>query len=234
MNTSDLESIVDQIVDLPPEWHAAGSMSPKILRAMAKHCADKNIERSVETGVGKSTLLLSQVSANHKVFAIDGGGSLTATRQCRLLAKEHVEFIEGPTQQTIPKHAFEGKLQFALIDGPHAYPFAELEYYFIYPLLDEGAIFVIDDIHIPTIYNMFQFMKKDGMYELLEVVQNTAFFQRTGQEAFNPLGDGWEHQPYNMKTKWADRSLSGAMKRMIPQSLHKPLRTYLYNKGLWR
>ncbi len=37
-----------------------------------------------------------------------------------------------------------------LIDGPHGYPFPDMEYYYFYPLIKPGGILIIDDIHIPS------------------------------------------------------------------------------------
>ena len=35
---------------------------------------------------------------------------------------------------------------FVLIDGPHGYPFPEIEYFYFYPRLKPGALLVVDDI----------------------------------------------------------------------------------------
>jgi len=42
----------------------------------------------------------------------------------------------------------------------HGYPFPEMEYYFIYPHLEENALLIVDDIHIQNIYNLFIFFKR--------------------------------------------------------------------------
>jgi hypothetical protein len=129
--------------------------------------------------------------------------------------------VVGPTQLTLPRYEF-GPLDAALLDGPHAYPFPELEYYGVYPHLSEGALLVIDDIHIPGVANLFRFIKEDAMFDLLEVATRTAFFVRTGAPTFDPLGDGWENQAYNAKRfpvahtpqQWIDNALSEARSRM--------------------
>src|SRR3954469_6355876 len=95
-----------------------------------------------------------------------------------LLRKDVVTAVEGPSQLTLPKHQFK-PLQLALIDGPHAYPFPELEYYYIYPHLAAGALLIIDDIDIPTINNMYQVLRADRMYKEIEIVGKTAFLERT-------------------------------------------------------
>jgi hypothetical protein len=154
--------------------------------------------------------LFSHLSRRHTVFALDGGsGSVANVRRSPLLGPGALTFVEGPTQVTLPAHRFEEKLQLALIDGPHAYPFPDLEYYYLYPQLAPGALLILDDIHIPTVHNLFRFLRRDAMFRLDEVVETTAFFTRTEAPAFDPLGDGWIHQNYNarrlLRYAWKDR-----------------------------
>lgn len=207
--------VLDRILELPRDWHAAGSLTPPILKALARHCEGRDIRHSVETGAGKSTLLFSHASRRHLVFAMDdGNGSLRRTQASPLLRKETVAFIEGPTQQTLPPYRFEQPLDLAMIDGPHAYPFPDLEYYFIYPHLAPGALFVLDDIDIPNIANMFRFLTSDDMFELLERVQNTAFFRRTDAPTFNPLGDGWWLQGMSRGKAAREQRLARLLRRL--------------------
>ncbi len=153
------------------------------------------IRHSVETGSGATTLLFSHLSEHHTVFAADGGsGSIANVRRSPLLRQNVVTFVEGPTQATLPRHRFAESLQLVLIDGPHGYPFPELEYYFLYPHLETGALLILDDIHIPTVHHLFRFLRRDAMFQLDEIVQTTAFFTRTNAPTFDPLGDGWWRQ----------------------------------------
>src|SRR5436190_535356 len=125
------------------------------------------IGNPAETGSGASTLLFSHLSEHHTVFALDGGsGSVTNVRRSPLLRQDVVTFVEGPTQATLPQYRFTEKMQLVLIDGPHAYPFPDLEYYFLYPYLETGALLILDDIHIPTVHNLFQFLRRDAMFRL--------------------------------------------------------------------
>lgn len=193
-----INKILQEVMALPEDWHGAGTVVDAALEALVRHCSDLNIKHSIETGAGRTTLLFSHLSPNHKVFAKDNGnGSITKVQQSPLFNSECVEFIEGANQLTLPKYQFDCQFQVALIDGPHGYPFPDMEYYYIYPHLDTGAILIVDDIQIPTIYNMFKFIEADEMFSLIEIVGNTAFFRRTDVATFNPLGDGWWLQNYN-------------------------------------
>jgi len=129
-----------------------------------RHAASRKIHCSAETGSGATTLLMSHLSEHHLVFALDdGNGSVANIRRSSLLRADRVEFVEGPTQRTLPQYCFEEKLQFALIDGPHGYPFPDLEYYYLYPHLESGALLVVDDIHIRSVHNLFEFLQADTM-----------------------------------------------------------------------
>ncbi len=223
-----MSDIVEQIIQLQPVLHSAGTVSPAALRAIARHAAMRTVMESAETGSGATTLLLSHLSRRHTTFSLDIGGSLSAVRTSPLLRPGVVTFVEGPSQQTLPNFSFERKLQLAVIDGPHAYPFPELEYYYFYPHLDRGALLVLDDIHIRSIHHLFQFLRRDVMFRLDSVVHNTALFIRTDEPTFDPHGDGWEQQAYNRQTllryDWRSRInqlLPRAVRDVVHHRVHR-------------
>lgn len=195
-----MDDVLREIIEVQSILHGAGTLSRQALLAIAKHAADHPIEYSVETGCGATTLLLSHLSRNHTVFALDVGASVTNVRSSRLLRPGVVTFVEGPSQQSLPRFGISKTLQLALIDGPHAYPFPDLEYYYLYPHLDPGALLILDDIHIPSVHNLFDFLRSDAMFQLEKVVRTTAFFKRTDKPTFDPFGDGWQEQNYNART----------------------------------
>lgn len=195
-----IDQVLQQVLDVRATLHGAGSVSADALSAIARHAGTRRIRNSAETGCGATTLLLSHLSESHTVFALDVGDSLSSVRRSALLRPDVVTFVEGPSQRTLPNHHFSEKLQLALIDGPHAYPFPDLEYYFLYPHLDRGALLILDDIQIRSIHHLFDFLRSDAMFRLDEVVRSTAFFIRTDAPTFDPTGDGWQQQGYNART----------------------------------
>ena len=191
-------SVVHEILAVNEGLHSCGTFGPKALSALAKHLSKRHISYSAETGSGSSTLLFSHCSDLHTVFSVDsGGGSVVNVKASPLLRADHVFWVEGPTQLTLPTYRFQHKLQAALIDGPHGYPFPDLEYYYLYQHMEPGALFILDDIQIPTIHNLFEFLKRDKMFVLEEVVDTTAFLTRTDAPVFCPIGDSWWEQEYN-------------------------------------
>lgn len=199
MTPTGVADLLDALAAMPPDWHAAGSLEMPNLAALAKHAAARKIRCSMETGAGKTTLLMSHFSRRHLVFSLDLGHSLSVARHSELLREGSVEFIDGPSQHTLMGHTFSEPMQLAIIDGPHGYPFPQMEYWKIYPHLEAGALLVIDDIHIPTIRQLFDFLSEDSMFTLLEVVGKTAFFERTSAPTFSPTEDGWWLQAYNTR-----------------------------------
>lgn len=219
-----VEHVLEQIVALPPDWHGAGSLKPGVLRAMARHGQGVDLRCTAETGSGKSSLLFSHLARRHLVFAMDdGNGSVRRVQESPLLKPGVVEFIEGPTQKTVPVYDFSEPLQMVMLDGPHGYPFHHLEYYYVYPHLAEGGVLIVDDIDIPSIYDMYQFLKKDDMFNLLEVVHTTAFFRRTAAPVFNPLADGWWLQGYNRRKKIVDWNPVSVATALVPRSIRQAL-----------
>lgn len=194
-----LSHVLAALAALPADWHGAGCLEMPNLEALARHAAARRIRRSVETGAGKSTLLLSHLSERHTVFALDAGLSLTRVADSTLLRRDRVTFIDGPSQLTLMAHQFTEPLQLAFIDGPHGFPFPNLEYWKLYPHLEPGGLLVVDDIHIPTIRQLFDFLREDAMFTLVETVGKTAFFERTSAETFSPVEDGWWLQQYNTR-----------------------------------
>jgi hypothetical protein len=192
-------SMLDRIIAASQTLHSLGSFSPRAIEIMARHLTSRPIQHSVETGCGVSTLIFSNLSPDHTVFAVDYGDSITNTKASELFSAATTTFVEGPTQKTLPAYEFRSKLQAALIDGPHAFPFPQLEYYYIYPHLEEDALLMIDNMWMPSIHDLFEFLKADEMFRLVDVVNWTAFFRRTSAPVFDPLGDGFWLQKYNQR-----------------------------------
>lgn len=197
--TEDLTGLLDEIAALPAEWHSAGMLSLPVLRRIVTLTAGRGVKASAETGAGKSTLLLSHLSRKHHVFALDYGNSLTNVRSSPLLRSETVTFVEGATQTTLRSYEFTDDFDLVLIDGPHGYPFPDMEYWYFYPHIAEGGLLILDDIHIPTIHNLFSFLKEERMFDYKGTVGTTAFFVRNAAPLFAPYEDGWWLQNYNKK-----------------------------------
>lgn len=115
--------------------------------------------------------------------------------------------MEGETKDTLPRYRFENELDLTLLDGPHAYPLPQIEFAYLFPWIRQGGWLVVDDIQIPSVFELFGFLRKESSVVLEEVVVRTAFFRRVGTLAHSP--DDWALQGINrhtvMRYAWRDR-----------------------------
>ena len=118
-------------------FHPWDAMAPAALSGILQRGPFRS---SVETGCGGSTIVLSQASDRHVAFAIEGtDGTIAALRQQSDLRAENVTFVEGETKDTLPGYRFEGELDLALLDGPHAYPMPQIEFAYLFPRIRLGG-----------------------------------------------------------------------------------------------
>ncbi len=182
--------------------HHAGSLPLRTLARIEHFLKGASIS-SAETGCGKSTIFLSRIAERHKVFCLDDRAaqesSVNYFLNCPATRADRLEIIYGPTQLTLPQYVNHTPYDLVLIDGPHGFPFPELEYYYFYPHLKTDGLLVVDDINIPTIGRLADFISEDSMFEKVEFIGATAVFRRTDAPVFDPLGDGWWFQDFNRR-----------------------------------
>jgi hypothetical protein len=182
----------------------AGHAFPTSVLARIEELLPQSMLRTAETGCGKSTILFSNISSSHTVFALDDtslpDSSVAFYRDCPITKSEVVRSVFGPTQRTLRTFKHEGDYDCVLIDGPHGWPFPEFEYLMFFPKIRLGGFLLLDDCVVPTIGRMADVLAEDPMWDLVEIVgSNTAVFKRTGVQTFDPDGDGWWEQPFNRR-----------------------------------
>ncbi len=189
--------------------HRAGAFPTEVLRAIER-LLPTSVNTSAETGCGKSTILFSNVSLDHTVFCLDDReyadtSSVVFYTECPLTKVERLRTVFGATQKTLPGYEHPHMYDVVLIDGPHGWPYPEMEYYAFYPHITPGGLLIVDDCHIPTIGRMADILADDVMWKLEGFVSVTAIFRRTDAPLFDPTGDGWWEQRYNRRRispKW--------------------------------
>jgi hypothetical protein len=168
-------------------------MAPSALEGLVKRGP---YQSSVETGCGGSTIVLSHLSEHHIAFAIDGADrTIASLRQHGDFRAGTVVFVEGETKRTLPVHPFDGPLDLALLDGPHAYPLPQLEFVYLFPHIRVGGWVVLDDLQIPSVYQLFDFLRRESAVVLEEVTVRTAFFRKISEGEWGP--DDWRRQGMN-------------------------------------
>jgi precorrin-6B methylase 2 len=186
-------------------FHSWDAMAPAALAGIQERGP---FQSSAETGCGGSTIVLSHASECHIAFAIEGKDrTVTELRQQSDLRTENVIFVEGETKDTLPAYQFERDVDLVLLDGPHAYPLPQIEFAYLFPRLRMGGWLVVDDIQIPSVYELFHFLEKESSVVLEEVTVRTAFFRRVSAAEDGP--DGWTLQGMNrlpiLRYSWRDQ-----------------------------
>lgn len=186
-------------------FHPWDAMAPTALSGILQRGPFRS---SAETGCGGSTIVLSHASQHHIAFAIEGQDrTITELRKQSDLRTENVIFVEGETKDTLPGYRFEEQLDLVLLDGPHAYPLPQIEFAYLFPSIRLGGWMVLDDIQIPSVYELFHFLTRESSVALEEVAVRTAFFRRIKVVESGP--DGWAFQGINRHTilrySWRDR-----------------------------
>ena len=169
-----------------------------------------HLERTAETGCGASTIFFSNISVSHTVFCIDDRsvGDLSSVRYYQtsaLFKPQTLEEVFGATQETLPEYKHEKPYDLVLIDGPHGWPFPEMEYFFFYPHIKPGGLLLLDDVQIPTIGRMADILQEDAMWSLEKLVGTLAVFRRTDYPVFSRIGDGWWQQRFNQRRSTFNR-----------------------------
>jgi len=193
---------VKQIMDrLSGTAHRGGAFNSEVLVAIAENLPSGDVT-TLETGCGKSTIMFSHLSARHYVFAYDDrgaeGSSVDLVQHDPEFKSETITWVFGPTQRTLLHYPF-GDVRFdvILLDGPHGYPFPDFEYAILYERLKPGGVLILDDVHIPSIGNMYDLLREDRMYEEIGVIATTGLLRRTDVVGVPSDGDHWFEQSYN-------------------------------------
>lgn len=207
------------LVELGDEWHGAGTLSNKALLALESHLQELRPGRTSETGAGRSTILFSWFSSSHTVYAPDWGGSVSLALEHSLVERDRIRWIDGPTQLTVGWDSDASPVDAVLLDGPHGYPFPHLEYFHLYPKMRPGSLLMIDDIHIRSIRDLFNWLRADAMWEHIDTVDRTVFLRRTEAPAIDPLSDSWWLQGYNQRGH-----VGQILRRLVPNPIVRAVR----------
>jgi Methyltransferase domain len=152
---------------------------------------------SLETGAGKSTLAFAARGSRH-ITITPADSEVIAIRR---FAEKHdiplgsVTFVVEPSEQFLPSCDIN-QLDLVFIDGKHAFPWPMLDWFFTADKLRQGGIMLIDDVQLPSVSVLAEFMQVDPAWKM---VHN--FFGKT--VAFEKLRPSihevsWHMQPFNM------------------------------------
>jgi precorrin-6B methylase 2 len=192
---------INTLIKDNPSFHVWGDGSPAnfgVSNAVVQAIQSKLKPQSLtlETGSGKSTFAFLLKGCQHISIAPDPGEGDRIKQYClKNGLSTNYTFIAESSAKALPSLITTiPSLDFVFIDGAHRYPFAEIDYHFTEQKLKVGGYMVIDDVHMPSVKQLYRFLKKEKNWNLDELVGNTAFFIKTGEEI---LINDWQNQGIN-------------------------------------
>ncbi len=174
---------------------------------------------TLETGSGHSTIVFANNGTHHISI------SPYADEQLRIkqyldgkgIGKEAI-FLNGSSDQILPNAPeIPEVLDVVLIDGAHRFPFACIDFHYTEQKIPVGGIFILDDVHMPSVRILYQFLMKEKEWELVQKVKNTAFFKRV---AITQIYSDWQGQEMNSSFKKLS-ALKGKISKPIKKLLKR-------------
>ena len=158
---------------------------------------ESDFTSSIETGIGYSTFLFAAKSKKHIVcFPVANVEQNVKNYAKKInLSIDNISFVVGKSQDTLP--SIKEKVDFALIDGEHMFPCPMIDFYYINVNLQVGGILLIDDMQIPSVRLLYDFLIVSKDWKLKDILDGgrTGVFQKLKHDKW----EWWGSQEFNIK-----------------------------------
>jgi Methyltransferase domain len=154
--------------------------------------------RTLETGCGGTTVVFAASGTRHTVVTPDVAEIERVRAFCadHGIATDEVEFRAGSSDRELV--GWTEPLDLFLIDGAHRMPYPLLDWHYGARSLRVGGRLFLDDVPIPAVHVLYDFLRKETEWELEAVHgDKLAVFRKVAE----PSEDGtldWELQRYNL------------------------------------
>lgn len=191
-------TILEEIASSRPTFHHdAGreqvwSARHETLKCLAE--VTQTDSRTVETGVGASTVIFAAAGANHTAISPMPREHRMVEQYCREhgISTDRLEQIEGYSEEVLPSYYPETPFDVVFIDGKHSFPYPILDWHYLTNSLAVGGTLVLDDIRAPAVEMLCRIMLADAGWRLRSAPDGEAAVFTKG--AVPPPGDPWQEQ----------------------------------------
>lgn len=203
MTTAELHRLLDDLLRDPPPVH--GAVAPRGIWAADEELYRDLIERlqgdhvSLETGAGLSTILLAGGGmAHHCVTPAESEVAVLREALVRHgIAPETVTFHVDRSDRILPR--LETVLDLVLVDGGHAYPTPQIDWYYTGSRLRRGGLMYLDDLQLPAVAHLAAFLDRDPRWERRRRTAKWGVWARHGE---GELAEEWTDQTFWRATPW--------------------------------
>lgn len=193
------QNIVERLRADRPAFHDAGNARwdslPGTLEEIRRSV--RAGDRTLETGSGASTVVFAAAGAAHTAVSPDADEHERIRGYCHRIGVDAsgVSFVVGRSEDVLPSLLGSGRtLDFAFIDGAHAFPFPAVDWCYITRALRVGGRLLMDDITIPTVTPVFRHMMVEPNWRLDAVLDERAAVLTVTAE---PAAGDWPSQRSN-------------------------------------
>jgi hypothetical protein len=188
--------------------------------------------RTLETGSGISTVLFAAWGAEHCCITPGPEEAAAVIAYCRnhQIPTDTLTIDVAHSDVALPRLSVQGSLDLVLIDGSHGFPAPIIDWYYGAGRLRQGGIVVVDDLQLPAVRILIDFLDGDHRWESIRRTSKWSAFVRQSQGV---LTEDWFMQPFytprasRMRhgASWAEgrvRQVLGPVKRAAMHRLGRP------------
>ncbi len=153
---------------------------------------------TLETGSGLSTICFAILGAEHTCVTPARQEFDRIRAYCRAndISTDRVSFVAQMSQTYLPRMDLGGrKLDFALLDGSHAFPTPIIDYYYVNENLRVGGFLAVDDVYIPSVGILHKFLREEPAYAVARIDSAKTVVYRKRAETSYP--NDWPDQAFN-------------------------------------
>jgi predicted O-methyltransferase YrrM len=210
---------LDRLIQHPPNLHfdrkfnglTSWGIQPSFLQSLAKLIVPDSL--TLETGSGLSTICFAILGCKHICISPDADEHQRIRRYCedRQIPMERLRFIVERSNANLPTLDLDGRqLDFALIDGAHAFPQPVIDYFYINERLKVGGLLAVDDLTISSVGMLHVFLRTEDAYELVSIdSMKTALYRKVRATEYPR---DWKSQ--NMNRRYPDFSFLPLVRRV--------------------
>jgi predicted O-methyltransferase YrrM len=148
---------------------------------------------TLETGCGASTIVFAAVAAEHTAVFLGPAEGDAVSRWCddHGVDTRRLTLAAGSSPEVLASMAHD-PIDILFIDGCHAHPFPQLDWYLAAPRVRAGGIVIVDDIQLPGPASLHRFLRRDERWELLTDAGFWSAYRRLSE--------------WDMATEWASQA----------------------------
>ena len=194
-------SEIDALFENLPNFHSLADGTPTTwgLNRMALTALSEEMREgmsTLETGSGYSTVMFAAANTKHTAIMMCETEAVRIREYCKKRSLKGTQnLMVGFSDKILPSMAeSEEMLDLVFIDGGHAFPIPHIDWFYTASRIKVGGLFVLDDIHIPAVRSLHEFLTGEPEWKVEKIVLNTAFYRKISEDRYPK---DWVNQTIN-------------------------------------